>query len=304
MAASQKNDFNKKDMNFFSEFTTSGSQVVSSFAIVLLIFALVLVYAMGTFLFNKIKMDNTQKKIDAIQGQIDNEATKAKLDAYSQLKLDVDENRTYLYVLKQLDIRQGEYLHADTIMMDTIAKSIPGDIAITGLTYEEGQVVISGSAATAAAPLQMVEILQDLNTFYYVSIDQIETIDQTAIENLSPEELAIIDRFFFTFTGSLESSYNVTYTRILDNSTQSPLDTPTVMALAAGETYSIPDINSFTYDGKTYTLTRILINGNKPTTDDMQRFIDANAVTGRATTKTDVKLYYQEQAPKKEGDAK
>jgi hypothetical protein len=75
------------------------------------------------------------------------------------------------------------------------------------------------------------------------------------------------------------------------------------MTLAAGETYSIPDINSFEYDGKTYTLTRILINGNKPTTDDMQRFINANAITGRATTKTDVKLYYQEQVPKKEGDA-
>jgi len=303
MAASQKTEFSKKDMNFFSEFTTSGSQVVSSFAIVLLVFALVLIYAMGSFLFNKIKMDNTQKKIDNIQAQIDNDATKAKLDAYSQLKLDVDENRTYLYVLKQLDIRQGEYLHADTQMMDTIAKSIPGDITITSLEYEEGQVVISGNAATASAPLQMAEILQDLDTFYYVSIDSINSIEQTDVENLSTEELAVINRFYFTFTGSLQSSYNVTFTRILDNSTQTPLDTPTVLTLGAGETYTVTDINSFTYDGKTYNLTRVLINGNKPTTDDMKRYVAANAITGRATTKTDIKLYYQE-VVQKAGDAK
>jgi Tfp pilus assembly protein PilN len=307
MAASQKSDFNKKDMNFFSEFTTSGSQLVSSFAIVLLALALLLVFMLGSFLFMKIKMDNVQKKIDAINTEINDPKTKASLDLYSQLKVSVEEYRSYMYVLKNLEVRQGEYLHDDTAMMDRIKANIPTAVTITSLKYEEGQVVISGNSINPSDALDMAQMLQEMNTFYFVSIDNIESIDSDAVTDLTPEEIALLKRYVFTITGSLEPSYTVTVTRILDDVTQSPLDIPSTQSLAAGEVFTVAGINSFTYDGQEYSLSRILINGNKPSANDYQGFVDSNELSERAMTKMDVKLYYVAQAApaaEEEGDSK
>ncbi len=303
MAASQKTDFNKKDMNFFSEFTTSGSQLVSSFAIVLLALALLLVFIMGSFLFMKVKKDNVQRKIDALNTEINDPKTQASLDLYSQLKVSAEEYRSYLYVLKKLEVRQGEYLHGDTAMMDRIKSNIPTDITITSMKYEEGAVVISGKSLNASDALNMIQMLQEMDTFYFVSIDNVESIEETELANMTPEEIAELKRFAFTITGALEPSYTVTVSRIRDDVTQAPLDTPTSQSLAAGEVFSVPGINTFSYDGQEYTLSRILINGNKPSVNDWQRFVDSNELTERATTKMDINLYYVAQVAEKEGDS-
>lgn len=295
MASSQKTDFNKKDMNFFSEFTTSGGQLVSSFAIVLLVFALAFIIALGSFLSLKIQMTRTQGEIDKLNAAINDPETVAKLEEYDQLQVSVEDNRTYLYVLNQLEVRKNEELHADTSMMDTIAANIPNDIAITELLYEEGAVTITGSCMEASDSLEMAQILQEFDAFYYVSIDQIEAIEQSDVSSLTPEEIALLSRYHFTFTGSLEPYYNVTYTRVLDNAAQTPLAPSTTIELAAGDTYSIPGINSYEDDGVTYKLVRVLINGTAPSKDDMQRFGEADEITGRATTRTDIKLYYDQQ---------
>ncbi|MDD3959710.1 MAG: PilN domain-containing protein [Clostridiaceae bacterium] len=300
MAASQKTDFNKKDMNFFSEFTTSGTQLVSSFAIILLAFAVMLAYVLGSFLYYKIQINEKQKQIDSVVAYMNKPETIAELQKYSDTMRSVEDSRTYLYTLKQLDIRYGEYLHASTSMMDTINEVIPTDITITGLEYEDGQVVISGNAFTASAPLEMAQLLQDKKTFYYVSIDKIDTITVADIQGLTPEELATINRFYFTFTGALESTYSVTYSRIMDNAAQTPISTPTSATLAAGEEFLLMDINSFEMGDKEYTLTRMLINGKRPSNEDMERFIAANEYATRVTSKIDIQLYYAE----KEGDAK
>ncbi|MBN1892366.1 MAG: hypothetical protein JW780_06245 [Clostridiales bacterium] len=295
MASSQKTDFNKNDMNFFSEFTTSGGQLVSSFAIVLLVFALAFIVALGSFLVLKIQMTRTQGKINELNAAINDPKTVASLEEYDQLQVSVEDHRTYLYVLNQLELKKSDELHADTSMMDTIAANIPDEIAITNLIYEDGSVTITGSCMEASASLEMAQILQELDSFYYVSIDQIETIEQSDISNLTPEELALLSRYRFKFTGSLEPYYNVTYTRVLDNAAQTPLAPSTTIELAAGDTYSIPGINSYEDDGVTYTLVRVLINGSAPSKDDMQRFGEADEITGRATTRTDIKLYYDQQ---------
>ena len=60
------------------------------------------------------------------------------------------------------------------------------------------------------------------------------------------------------------------------------------------------DINSFEMGDKEYTLTRMLINGKRPSNEDMERFIAANEYATRVTSKIDIQLYYAE----KEGDAK
>jgi Tfp pilus assembly protein PilN len=291
-------------MNFFSEFTTSGSQLVSSFAIVLLALALLLVFMLGSFLFMKIKKDNVQKKIDAINAEINDPKTKASLDLYSQLKVSVEEYRSYMYVLRNLEVRQGEYLHDDTALMDRIKANIPTDVTITALTYEEGAVSISGNSTNPSDALNMAQMLQEMNTFYYVSIDNIKAIDSNDIANLTPEEIALLKRYVFTITGSLEPSFTVTVTRILDDVTQAPLDTPNIQSLAAGEAFKVSGINSFTYDGQEYSLSRILINGSKPSANDYQGYVDSNELSGRATTKMDVKLYYVVKIAVKEGDSK
>jgi hypothetical protein len=189
-------------------------------------------------------------------------------------------------------------------MMDRIKANIPADITITALTYEEGQVTISGNSINPSDALNMAQMLQEMNTFYYVSIDTIETIDSSEIAGLTPEEMALLKRYIFTITGSLEPSYTVTVTRILDDVTQSPLDTPNIQSLAAGEVFKVADINSFTYDGQEYSLSRILINGSKPSANDFQVYVDSNELSGRATTKMDVKLYYVANVVVKEGDSK
>lgn len=300
MIASQKTDINKRDMNFFSEFSTSGSQVVSSFAVVLLVFILAIAVALGSFLYIKIKVNEVQKNINQINAEINDPNTALALAKFENLQVEVEDYRTNLFIVSQLDLKRQENLTANTALMDRIADSIPYDIIITDVSYAQGQVSISGNSVTAVAPLDFIQILQDKGTFQYVSIDGIEVLETSDISGIPPEEIGSLMKYKFSFTGALEKSYSVTLAQITDDEAQALLTPAQSSTLSAGEFYTVSDITTLVADEKTYTLSRITVNGQRLSAEEFARITASNEYSTRVMAKLDINLYYVLKA----GDAK
>ncbi|NLW88500.1 MAG: PilN domain-containing protein [Clostridiaceae bacterium] len=300
MIASQKTDINKRDMNFFSEFSTSGSQVVSSFAIVLLVFILAIAVALGSFLYIKIKVNDVQKNINEINAEINDPNTALALAKFENLQVEVEDYRTNLFIVSQLDLLRRDNLHANTALMDRIADSIPDGIILTDLIYSDGQVLLAGNSRTYGTPLEFVQILQDKGTFQYVSIESIETLESGDISGMTPEQIGRLMKYKFSVVGALESFYSVVLSKITDDESQSLLSPAETMILRAGETFTSSGINSIVVNDQTYTLSRILINGELVGKEDFDYYMSMNEYSTRVTQKIDVKLYYVLKA----GDAK
>ena len=68
---------------------------------------------------------------------------------------------------------------------------------------------------------------------------------------------------------------------------------PATKDYLAGESYGETDIATFTQDGETYTLSRILIDGTLVPPEQFQAMLDADAVTGNTLSTTSIELYYK-----------
>lgn len=301
MPATKKVDASKKDMNFFSEFTSSSTQVASALTIALVLFVVVFLVATVLYIFVLTKTGSTKDEIAKIKREMSSDDYALAISGYEKSSSTMEGLRQYLYVLTTLQGRIEEKKFADTQYMDTITSSVPNDITLTGLEYVDGAILVSGTSLTYTAPLDMVAKLQDSGTFTYVSINEITQSDLLA-EGLTAEEYVTVKKYKFSFTGSLESSYSVSVARFTNDGANTPLSSRDVKVYAVGESYGIAGVTSISVDGVNYTLAKILINDNAVTPDQLANILAADAITGRVSSTIDIKLYYN--VVKEGGDAK
>jgi Tfp pilus assembly protein PilN len=301
MPTTKKVDASKKDMNFFSEFTSSSTQVASALTIALVLFVLVFLVATVLYVFVLTKTSATQKEIKKIKAEMSSEEYTLAISGYEDSSSTMEGLREYLYVLTSLQGRIEEKQFADTKYMDTITSEVPNEITLTQLEYIDGAIVVSGNSVTYTAPLDMVAKLQDSGTFTFVSINDITQRDLIA-EGLTAEEYATVKKYTFSFTGSLESSYSVSVARFTNDGVNTPLSSRDVKVYLVGENYGVSTVSAITVDGVNYTLAKVLINDSAVTVDQLANILAADAITGRVSSTVDIKLYYD--VAKKGGDAK
>lgn len=301
MPATKKVDASKKDMNFFSEFTSSSTQVASALSIALVLFILVFLVATVLYVFVLTKTGTTRKEIDVIKSEMNSNEYTMALEGYEKSSNSMEGLREYLYVLTSLQGRMEDMLFADTKYMDSITENIPGEITLTQLDFVDGAIHVSGNSATYSAPLDMVAKLQDSGTFTFVSIDEIKQRDLMG-EGMTVEEYPTVKKYTFAFTGSLESSYSVSVTRFTNDGKGTPLASRNVQVYPVGESYGISGIATFSVDAVNYKLAKVVINDTAVSAEQLSEILTMDAITGRVSSTVDIKLYYD--VVKEGGDAK
>lgn len=287
----KKNDFSKKDMNFFSEFSSSGAKNAKILTASLGVLLIVAVIGLGVFSILKIQTARVQSKINDIQSELKDSDNLQAIQDFEQLSIEVARLREYVYVLTDLDTRLESMPFASSSVMDTLTEEIPAEIALTTVTFKEGAVTFGGTSDTYDAPLNYAQLLQEKNLFTYVHV---ETIPYNHPDSeLTPEEIQLLNKYTFILVGTLESSYSVRFTRYLDTEPKILLGVPVTKDYLAGESYGETDIATFTQDGETYTLSRILIDGTLVPPEQFQAMLDADAVTGNTLATTSIELYYK-----------
>lgn len=291
MPTTKKVDASKKDMNFFSEFTSSSTQIASALSIALVLFVLVFLVATVLLIFVLTKTATTKNDINKIKSEMGSDEYKKALSGYEDSSSTMEGLREYLYVLTSLQGRINDMQFADTKYMDTITSMVPDVITLTNLEYVDGAIIVSGNSDNYSAPLDMIAKLQDSNTFTFVGINSIAQRDLLA-EGLTAEEFATVKQFTFSFTGSLKSSYFVSVTGFANDATGKPLSTRDAKEYLVGESYGISEITSYTVDSVEYKLARVVINDTAVSADQFSEILAADAITGRVSSTVDIKLYY------------
>ncbi len=302
MPINKKVDASKKDMNFFSEFTSSSTQVASALSIALVVFALVFIVATVLFIVVLTKTATAKKEISKIKSEMGSAEYTAALSGYEGSSATMASLREYLYVLTSLQGRIEEMQFADTKYMDAITSTVPDVITLTDLEYIDGAIVVAGTSETYSAPLDMIAKLQDSGTFTFVSINDITQKDLLA-DGLTPEEYATVKKYKFSFTGSLESSYSVSVTRFANDATGKPLSARDTKVYLVGENYGIAKVVSYNVDSVNYKLARVVINDSAVSIDQLSQILAADAISGRVSSTVDIKLYY-DVVVEEGGDAK
>lgn len=297
MLGNKKTELTKKDMNFFSDFTTSSTQVASAMSLILVIFAIVFVLAVGLFLLINAQSAGVQKEINEIKNEMSSEYYTTALDDYYATKLSMESRREYLFVLTSLQARMADKVFAETKYMDIINDNIPENVSITAIKYEDGAISVSGTCETHSAALEMAAKLQEMNTFTYVNINSIIKKDWVA-DGVVSIEATELWQYTFTFTGSLLSEYPVIVNQYVNDETASPLSAASMRIYPVGESYGYTDITQITVDGVNYTLSKVLINETPVQDDVLARIISTDSITGKVTGKVSIKLLYDVAAEK------
>ena len=102
--AKSKNDFSKKDMNFFSEFSSATSQQISSaFPIFLLATVAILAITLIVWIVCGIQIMNKQNKINDIKKEMNSAEYQQRRAAKDKSQAEVEQLRSYYYEISTLD---------------------------------------------------------------------------------------------------------------------------------------------------------------------------------------------------------
>ncbi len=292
MAINKKLELSKKDMNFFSEFSSTSSQAGSylSLAIVLLLGFIVIggaVYGVISFQTSAIQND-----INALNVKMESDSYQAELAKYSDIQSSLSELNQQFYDVSSLYAKVSTLDKAETKYMDLIYSNLPSDIVISKVDFTNGTIILEGRAESYYSPLDMINNFNKAKIFSYVGITKIEQTDVSQ-QTLTPEEQLTAVKYRFQIQGSLKSSYAVIISRLIDDTKATPLTAVKSQKIDVGTQYTESGINTYTLeDGSTYTLSRVMINNASITDAQMTAIRASDTISGIVSGAVDVKLFY------------
>ena len=291
--ANKKNfESSKKDMNFFSEFTSSSGQMGSYVSFILLILFGLLILGGAIFAVVFLQTAAIQKDINTINAKMQSESYKAELVAYSDINNNMALLNQQYYDVSSLYSRVEGMSKIDSTTMDAIYDNIPQDIAITDFDYSNGTITLKGATNSYYSPLDMIANFTAAKLFTYVGIDDITLID-VSTSMLTQEELAVSKKYTFTIKCSLKSSYAVVVSKYIDSPVATPLTAVKSQMFGVGEQYTESNITTFTAaDGSQYTLNRVLVNKAVISDADLATIRQTDSISGLVASNVDIQLFY------------
>lgn len=310
----KKPEISKKDMNFFSEFSSSAGQVASYISIALIGFIAFLFVAIVLFALVSIQKASVQNKIDKLTTEMNSEEYLEKLSSYDDLNLQLSDYQGQYYEMSQLyakvstvDCPKSSLLDtifgytasdADTgnadlpdSMRSSIASNVPLDVIITDFLYENGAITIEGTGMTMYSAPNFAHLLREQGLFVFIECTSNQAIDFSAL-GISADDYATATKYTFKIIGSLQSDYSVSVSKFVDGTTPTPLGAMETVTASAGTEYDITDITNIEVDGVSYTLARVLINDTALSTEDLSTAISTGALTERVNMDLTIDLYY------------
>ena len=290
--AKSKNDFSKKDMNFFSEFSSGASQQLSSsFPFFLLATVAILAITLIVWIVCGIQIMNKQNKINDIKKTMASAEYQQRLAAKDQSQSEVEDLRSYYYVLSTLDSRvAGKYAAlAETLV--TCKENLPDDVILTGYKDEDGIVVLDGQSITRESAMNYLHLLKEQNLFSFVQ-DKIAPFDPEDFD-LNEETLMYANfGYTFHFECTLKGHFTLSYASFLDGSTPTPLTNLHTQSFSSGAEYKLEKIATYSQDGVDYKLVNVKINGTAVSADRLSEIIASDALVGKISSNTNIEFMY------------
>jgi hypothetical protein len=138
----------------------------------------------------------------------------------------------------------------------------------------------------------MLAKLRKVSLFSNVEITNIIQVDFSAT-TYTPEEIATLNKYSFEITCYLKDTYPVVASRLIDDTTSTPLTAVDSQTKALGESYEIKGVNTFTSDnGTVYTISRVLVNNIALTEAELATVKQNDLITGITKAAVDIKIYY------------
>ncbi len=290
--AKSKNDFSKKDMNFFSEFSSGASQQLSSsFPFFLLATAVILVLTLIIWIVCGIKVMNKQNKINDIKKTMASAEYQARLSAKDKSQSEVEDLRSYYYVLSTLDSRVAGKTVALAETLTTCVDNLPDDVILIGYKDEDGLVTIDGQSLTRDSAMNYLHLLKEKNLFGFIQ-DKIEPFDPKDFD-LDENTLMFAEfGYKFHFECQLKGHFTLSYASFVDGKTPTPLTNLHTQSFSAGAEYKLEKVAKYSQDGVNYKLVNVKINGTAVSADKLNEIISSNALVGKMSGNTNIEFLY------------
>ncbi|MCR4557311.1 MAG: hypothetical protein K5779_05780 [Saccharofermentans sp.] len=289
----------KKDMNFFAEFTANAAKAARMLgygvAVGVLVVFVVLTVIIAFFIRNQI-----------IKGQINDLKALLASPDYASLEQDavlltekLNDMTNYYFALTQMRKNVDRIDPAPTDLPDVIAKCIPSDSFVTDYTVTSSQLNMSGYTFTYYSPVDMVNMLNTYDVFTArpeIKTDRVDAESLAALEDLIDGTTveAINNYYKFTISGALVSTFHISVTRYAEGegANATSLGGIETIDVVAGNSYAISGINTYTYAGTTYYLTKITVDGELVEGGSFSVAQSNDEFTAVARDNSDIKFYY------------
>ena len=290
--AKSKNDFSKRDMNFFSEFSSAASQNFSSaFPFFLLVALGIIIVTLIVWIACSVSTMKKTNRINDLRAEMNSQEYLDKLSRKDKSEAEVAELRQYNYVISTLQNKVAGTTTASAETFAACVEALPNDTVLTYYDDTDGTVEIHGTSISAESPSNYLKTLadKDLFSFYEDVITPYNPIEGGYSEkNLIMGEM----RYEFVFKCTLKGHYAVTWAYFLDGPTLTPLSELKTSSFNAGKEYQIQNVAKFQGEGVTYELTNIKINGVPVSSATLAEAIATDELKGKVSTSMNVELIY------------
>lgn len=290
MSKSNKTVLSKRDMNFFSEFSSSSGMSTSSTSLILLILLIFIIIGVGVYGIFYFKTASLNASIQTLNAEMATEEYQTPFHQYTSINSDLNLYNQQYYDISTLFYRVSDMGRIESKYMDTIQEKLPEDITLTDFSYADGSITLTGLASSYYSPLDFIANLSASETFTYVDIS---SITQQDLSVFTPEEQVLMKPYLFTLVGSIESTYPLTVSKMMDGVVATPLTAVSSTNYKIGDTYKVEGINSLTSGQNVYTLSKVEID--HVAVSDPNAFAaiqQADAITGTITSAENIVLYY------------
>lgn len=290
--AKSKNDFSKKDMNFFSEFSSGASQQLSSsFPFFLIATFAIIALTLIVWIVCGIQIMNKQNKINDIKKEMASAEYQQRLAAKDKSQAEVEDLRNYYYVLSTLDSRVAGKTVAAAETLITCKDCLPDDVILTGYLDADGIVTIDGQSLTRESAMNYLHLLKEKGMFSFVQ-DKIAPFDPKDFD-LDENTLMFANfGYVFHFECTLKGHFTLSYASFVDGTTPTPLTNLHTQSFSAGAEYKLENISKYSQDGVNYKLVNVKINGTAVSKDTLADIIAKDALVGKMSSNTTVDFLY------------
>ena len=290
--AKSKNDFSKKDMNFFSEFSSATSQQISSaFPIFLLATVAILAITLIVWIVCGIQIMNKQNKINDIKKEMNSAEYQRQLAKKDESQVEVERLRAYYYEISTLDSKVASKTVAASTTLTTCKDCMPNDTVMTAYDNLDGVVTISGQSINRESALNYLHLLEEKGLFAAIE-DSIKPFDPIELGYKKNDLWFGNMNYSFTFTCTLKGYVTLTYASFIDGATPTPLSVLSTEHFNVGSDYTLPNIATYSQDGVEYKLTNVKINGTAVTPERLTEIINKNELGGKISGNTNIELMY------------
>jgi|GEM_PF-2499951 hypothetical protein len=290
--AKSKNDFSKRDMNFFSEFSSAASQNFSSaFPFFLLVALSILVITIVIWIVCNFSIMKKNNEKNQLLKDMADPAYQDQLNNKDKIQAEVEELQEYYYVLSSLESRLGTVATSDVDTMKSVVNSLPNDTILTYYDDAEGVVEIHGTSLNPQSPQNYMHLLEQTGKF---SFTQAKILPFDPVKNGYNKDNIMFGtmKYEFEFKCTIQGHFMFSRTKFLDGKNPQPITEKQYSQADLNEVKPIEGIAKVEVNGTTYELSNVKINSVAISAQALEEAKRTDILNVTVTSNTDVELYY------------